>query len=267
MCNRQPIVQITTGYSSFYVESLKSIATHCLHVMANPIDHYKTHRDTYDTISDKLDTVRNSFLNADRQTQKGMLLDSATFAVLSVQNDISVLERAFRAYCDADSNDDIQEACMSVNYGNNKFKYIKHNEEAISGDVGDTIITQFEKGNPWVATETMVDELMGVAWVKAPFVGAMLGFKDLMCVDTNVAQMIDDDSVDSKGYKNRVEYQEAISKLKEEYPEFADMVSTFMFQWILFDVNREQGVARHEEWFENMLPGTPFGRQTGISEY
>ena len=235
--------------------------------MVSPISQYEQNRDTYETIADNLDSIRETFVSSDRKTQKTMLYDSSVFAVVSVQNDISVLRRAFRAYCNADTWNEVQDAMRSVNYGNNKYDYMQHNFSVIMSPVGTKIITQLENGNSWKAVMTMVSELKGVSYVKAPFVACMLGFTDLMCIDTNVAQMIDDDSVQATAYRSIEEYREAISKIEDKFDNLADEVSTFMLQWIVFDANREDGVARHEEWFEHMLPGSPFGRQQVLDSF
>jgi len=235
--------------------------------MADPFRHYERYQDTYDTISRELDTLRESFLSADRFTQKVMLFDSSVFAVMSVQNDISILRRAFRGYCNADTWDELREVMRGVNYGNNKFDYIRSNFDTIFSDTGDDIIFRLKTGNVWEAVELMADELAGVSYIKAPFIPAMLGFKDVMCIDTNMAQMIPDDRVKAKDYKSVSEYREAIEIAKGEYKNLSERLSTFMFQWVCFDTNRSEGVAKHEEWFEVMLPGSSFGRQTGLSEY
>jgi hypothetical protein len=235
--------------------------------MTDPIDHYQMYRDTYDKISRELDTVRESFLSADRFTQKVMLFDSSMYAVTSVQNDISILRKAFRGYKNCDTWDQLREVMGSVNYGNNKFDYIRSNFDAIFGHVGDRVINYLEGGQLWQAVDLMVDAFNGVSYVKAPFIPCMLGFKKLMCIDTNVEQMVPDDSVKAKDYSSLNEYKGAIDRVKEEFPELSDSVSTFMLQWIVFDANRKEGVAKHEEWFEVMLPGSSFGRQTGLGEY
>jgi len=233
--------------------------------MADPMTHYKRYESEYRKISDSLSSVRRIFCNADRYTQKSMLLDSSVFAVVSVQNSISILRKVFRGYCNADSWLDVRDSFKSANYGNNKLAYVKHNVDVIFGQVGDKIIDYFEAGDVWGATRIMVENIKGVSWIKAPFIGAMLGFKELLCIDTNVAQMVP--GTKASGYNSMGEYKEAIELVKEEFPELANELSTFMLQWVVFDCNRGTGVAHHEEWFEQMLPGSSFGRQTGLDSF
>lgn len=235
--------------------------------MVEPQTQYRRYQGTYERISESLETVRQSFLSADRFTQKVMLFDSTVYAVTSVQNDISVLRRAFRGYCNADDWEDLRSVMEGVNYGNNKFDYIRHNFDAVFSQHGDSIIDALEDGDSWHAVELMVEHIQGVSYVKAPFVACMLGFTDLMCLDTNVEQMVPDENVKSSDYRSVDEYRSAIKSVKEQFPDLADEVSTFMLQWVVFDSNRGDGVARHEEWFEVMLPGSPFGHQTGLEDY
>jgi chloramphenicol O-acetyltransferase len=241
---------------------------HGIHVsMVEPHTHYKRNKVAYDTIASALDSVNTAFHNADRFTQKVMLFDSSVYAVTSVQNDISVLRDAFRGYQNADNWDDVRDVMSSVNYGNNKFEYIRSNFDTIFSKFGDNIINLLKQGSVWAAIDNMADRLDGVSYVKAPFIACMLGFTSVMCVDTNVEQMIDDDAVVSSGYRSLDEYKDAVEIVVSSFPNLAEDVSTFMLQWVCFDCNRGNGVARHEEWFEVMVPGSPFGRQTGLAEY
>lgn len=233
--------------------------------MADPLQHYRRYESVYRQISEELSRVRRVFRNADRFSQKVMLFDSSVFAVVSVQNDISILRQAFRGYCRSDTWKDVRDAFKSVNYGNNKFDYVRHNFDVIFGPTGDKIIDYLEAHDVWGATQIMVENLKGVSWIKAPFVGAMLGFEELMCIDTNVAQMVPDTK--ASDYKDMSEYRDAVARVKDEYPDLANEVSTFMLQWVVFDANRGDGVARHEEWFEQMLPGSQFGRQTALDAF
>jgi len=226
---------------------------------------YNRNKDTYEKISVALSEVNSVFMNANRETQKAMMLDSTAFAVISVQNSISILRRVFRGYCNANGWGGVKDALKSANYGNKKFEYIKHNSEQINSETGDEIIECLEYGDIWEAVEIMVEQFKGVSWIKAPFIGAMLGFTGLMCIDTNVAQMVPDTK--ASDYRSGEEYREAVRKVKDEFPELSSQVSIFMLQWVVFDSNRGTSVAQHEEWFEQMLPGSDFGRQQTITGY
>lgn len=236
--------------------------------MTDPIQQYERNAETYDRIANALSDVKQLFESASIFRQKVMLFDSTTFAIISVQNDVSILKRAFRSYATDANWEEVRDTFKHVNYGNNKFDYVRENFDTIFGEVGTEIIGLLETGEVWSAVERIVEELMGVSWVKGAFVPAMLGYTSVMCIDTNVEQMVpDDDSVASKGYKSGNAYRSAVDKVVSEFPDLSDKVSTFMLQWVVFDSNRGQGVEKHEEWFEHMLPGTPFARQTGLDSF
>lgn len=195
-----------------------------------------------------------------------MLFDSSVFAVMSVQNSINILERAFRAYDRSDSWKDVQDAMMHVNYGNNKMNYIEHNHDVIMSDSKE-IIDSLERGDVWLAVRRIVEKMKGVSWIKGAFVPAMLGFTEVMCIDTNVAQMVPDESVQASEYKSEEEYHEAVNRVMEEFPDLSEELSPFMLQWVIFDANRGEGVARHEEWFNAILPGSSFSRQASLNSF
>jgi|APHM01.1.fsa_nt_gi hypothetical protein len=229
--------------------------------------HAERYSETYETIRTELDNVRNIFESVSRDRQKVMLFDSAVYAVTSVQNDISILRRFFREYANSEDWSEVKKAFRSVNYGNNKFEYCMNNASVIFGSIGDDIVSALEAGAVWDAVEIMVAELKGVSYIKAPFVGCMLGYTSLMCIDTNVAQMVPDDRVKASDYSSGQEYKEAVALVKQQYEDLAAEYDPFMLQWILFDANRGEGVAKHEEWFEQMLPGTQFGTQTSLGDF
>lgn len=207
------------------------------------------------------------FKNADIFRQKIMLLDATTFAVMSVQNSVEMLRRGFRAYARSDNWSECREAFKYLNYGNDKFKYTEHNFEQIFSSCGNQICSELENNNVWRAVELCVDHLKGVSWIKAAFVPAMLGFTDVLCIDTNVAQMVPDDSVQAEEYKSAQSYKNAVDRVLDEFPELSDMLSPFMVQWVVFDTNRENGVEHHQEWFNHLLPGTIFSQQAALGEY
>lgn len=233
----------------------------------NPADQLENHREQYEVISDSLDRVRNTFLSSDRFTQRVLLFDSVTFAVMSVQNSTDILARQYRAYCRADDWESVREAFKGVNYGKNKYQYTRHNFDVAFEKSGESVIKTLENGDVWGAVEILVENFKGVSWIKAGFVPAMLGFKEVMCIDTNVAQMVDDESVKAQDYKSGSEYRDAVDRVKDEYPDVSEETSAFMLQWILFDANRKKGVIKHEEWFNHALPGSPFANQMALSEY
>lgn len=229
-----------------------------------PIDHYRRNESTYTDIEHSLNTVRKQFETADRFTQRVMLLDASTYALMSVQNSVDMLRRGFNAYANADDWEDVKDGCRGLNYGKNKFRYITENKETVMDH--DEAIDLLEAGNTKDAIDVIADEFIGVSYIKAAFTVAMLGFTDTLCIDTNIRQAMDDE-VASSGYNSIEEYYDALEQVLEEYDTLSDEVSPFLTQWILFDLQRDDGITLHDEYFDHMLPGTPFGRQVGLDEF
>lgn len=228
------------------------------------IDHYRRNEEAYQRIATALNSVRKQFESADRTTQRTMLMDASTYAVMSVQNSVEMLRRGFTAYAEADDWEDVKDGCKALNYGKNKFRYITENHQTIQEL--DEPIDLLEAGRTHEAVDVIVDELLGVSYVKAAFTVAMLGFTDTLCVDTNVAQAMSGD-VNASDYKSLDEYTDAVDAVLDRFDGLSDRLDPFLVQWALFDWFREDGVTYHEEYFEHMLPGTPFGRQLGLNDF
>lgn len=232
--------------------------------MTDAYQHYVDHKEEYEEISEQLDTVRETFKEADSLTQHAMLFDSTVFAVMSVQNSVEILERCFEGYCRADSWSEVRGVFRGLNYGNNKYEYVNHNVGSVM-EGGDEIIEALCEDRVWDAVELIVEKVKGVSWIKASFVPAMLGFKSVICIDTNVAQMVGE-NMEASGYTTRAEYNGAVGAVMSRFPQLNDELEPFMVQWVLFDANRG-GVERHPAWFNHVLPGSPFGRQVALDEY
>jgi hypothetical protein len=75
---------------------------------------------------------------------------------------------------------------------------------------------------------------------------------DKMCLDTNVCQRagIEPDEI----YNGVVvdKYEKQCQSVKDQWPDLHDELGAFMFQWVLFDSNKET-VTCHDVWF-NSLP-------------
>jgi len=252
-------------------DTFKYPSTHAMNAM-EATTHTERHRTTYREIESKLSSVRETFESVDPHTGRSMLLDGLVYAIMSVQNSVEMLERAFRGYAqipntDKSNKEALRNTMKGLNYGNNKLDYIRHNIGKMHGEIGETIRLELIEGSVWKAVELLQDHCKGVSWIKASFVPAMLGYTEVMCIDTNVAQMVDTDSVQAKGYTSADSYRTAVETVLDHYDELADDWSPFMVQWILFDANRGESVEHHDEWFEVMLPGSVTSRQAGLSEW
>jgi len=216
-----------------------------------PLQHYRENRDTYNTIESKLDQTRNRFLNAKKQDQKQMLLDSYMFALCSIQTPVNRHEQAFQDYLNGKTPLQAMKD-RAVLFHNNKNKYFQETRDnfpAISQTVQALQNHQIDK-----AHRLMVDNFKGVGVVKSAFVLAMMGFTEKMCIDTNVKQIAMIEDVYSGVVIERYNMQcdEVLSHVSDE---LCERLSPFMIQWLLFDMNRGE-ISDHEVWFNHVLPPT-----------
>lgn len=213
--------------------------------MAHPVEHYEENRALYNQIEQNLLTVNQEFMAADVDKQVNMIEQATIFAILSVQAPVQVHERAYVRLLFADDESEMRDAVQELNYWKNKIRYIKENaENADFRGIRDLLV----RGRIDRAHRYMRDQCLGLGLRKAGFSLADLGYTEKMCIDTNVAQMCgipkDDiyNGVVVDKYENQCEYCRA------QYPELANKVSNFLYQWILFDAQRDT-VTTHDSWF------------------
>jgi thermostable 8-oxoguanine DNA glycosylase len=213
---------------------------------ANVTNHYRNNRDTYEQISARLFRTRKKFLQASRLEQIEMLQKSHSFAVISVQTPVHIHENAFtELWQNGTPESDIEGALESVNYKNNKKDYITHSLE--NSGKWDTVCDMLENGNIDTAHKFILDEMKGVGPAKAPFVLAMLGFEEKMCIDANIINAFDLD-----GHATTVvveKYDKLCKSLRDKMPTMRDMTTPFMFQWITFDYQRDE-ISTHDTFYE-----------------
>lgn len=214
-----------------------------------PFKHYDHNRETYSGISGKLDAIKGEFLEAEKNVQRRMLLDSYIFAVISVQTPLDIHEQAFHSYITGDrelENEDMKK----VNYWKNKISYIRETE--VKFEQVDQAIELLEDGKIDQAHRHIADHFKGVSTKKAAFTMAMLGFKSRMCIDTNVKQMAG--LTDEQEYTGVVisKYEKQCKEIRSKFGDLNKELSPFMVQWVLFDSIRES-VTLHREFLNHQL--------------
>lgn len=215
-------------------------------LVSEPLAHYRNHREAYDYIADRLRNTRKAFLSASRNVQKSLLFDSATNALISASTRLNNHESAFIEYRLANGRDEILEALQgnSVLYHNNKTDYIVRNEDIQMDD----IIDEIEAGNLDTAHRAILDQFAGLGARKAGFTLAMLGFTEKMCIDGNVARKCGLDKSDI--YEGVVieRYEAQCREIRSQFPDLADELDPFLWQWVVFDSERGT-VTAHDPWF------------------
>jgi thermostable 8-oxoguanine DNA glycosylase len=211
----------------------------------NPAQFLEEHSEDYEQIKDRLELVKNRFMEEDRLTQRRMVLDSYIFAVISIQTPLDVHERSYARYTNGDEYED---AFREVNYKNNKISYIRETE--VKFKAIDNVIDLLEANKIDEAHKLMCDEFKGVGMAKGAFTLAMLGFTSKMCVDTNVQQASGIEDVYSGVVVEK--YENMCEKIRQQFSDLKDRLDPFMVQWVLFDYQRGEH-RKHNVFFNQLL--------------
>jgi thermostable 8-oxoguanine DNA glycosylase len=209
-------------------------------------NHYRRNKDDYQEISTRLHETREAFLLADTSKQIRMLQKSHSFAVISVQTPVNIHEQAFTQLWENDTPlSDIDDALSSVNYRNNKTDYITHSIQ--HGHLWADVAYMLENGEIDTAHKFILDHFKGVGPAKAPFTLSMLGFTEKMCIDANIVNAMGMDE-----HVNTVvveKYENICSKIRSKMPTLNKTVSPFMWQWIVFDWQRDE-ISKHKPFYQ-----------------
>lgn len=218
--------------------------------MAHPIEHYERNRAVYSEIEQNLLSVNQKFMEADRTTQIILLQKASNFAIISIQAPLKYHEEAYTSLQFAETGDDVVSSLESVNYNRQKINWMHNNVETSDWD---GVVDLLENGKIDRAHRYLLDECKGLGIRKSAFTLAMLGFAEKMCVDTNVAQACGyrpytENELDTYNGVVVDKYEKECKELRECYPDLQKKVSNFMWQWIVFDSQRES-ITTHDPWF------------------
>lgn len=185
-------------------------------------------------------------MSADTSEQIRMLQKSHSFAVISVQTTVDIHEEAFVSLWENDTPlSDIDDALSSVNYRNNKTDYITHSIQ--HGHLWADVADMLENGKVDPAHKFILENFKGVGPAKAPFTLSMLGFTSKMCIDANVVNAMGMDE-----HVNTVvveKYENICSKIRSKMPTLNETLSPFMWQWVVFDWNRDE-ISKHKPYYQ-----------------
>jgi len=200
-------------------------------------NHYRRNRTHYRKVRNELLYTRNKFKSADMSEKVTMLQKSHAWAVLSVQTPVSVHEKAFRnlfANGLPRSVSEIRDSINSANYYKNKSDYIWDSLQR--GRDWETVANLLMSDELDKAHKLILDSFKGVGPAKAPFVMAMLGFTEKMCIDTNVMKATGTERPSTVVVEK---YEAAVDEIKSYFPTLVEETgSAFLFQWALFDYQR-----------------------------
>lgn len=227
------------------------------------LTHYTTHSELYDEIWSKLYTIHNRFLDADRNEKITYLKLSYINAVISIRTPASIQDEAITRLMSGES---FEEAMSKVNYQNQKQKYMI--QSLNNSVVWRELVSFIESDAIDSAHEIAVDQLKYIGAVKGPFIFAMLGYTEKMCLDGNVIRVIGLE--DHPSTSELDDYERFCQEIREEFPALDKKLDPFHLHWVIFDWMRyhrtDQGAAKksysqveyvttHDAWFDAALAG------------
>lgn len=176
-----------------------------------------------------------------------MLLDSYTFALLSIQTPVPIHEDAWQQYM---NGVEPRNAFEKLNYRFNKEKYLNYTK-GLSLYIFEDILTEF---SPNHLHKKILDNFKGVGTIKSSFTMSMLGFTSKICIDANLINYFGLNREDIYTGKVVKKYEKQCSKLMEE---INLNITPFMKQWVIFNYQRmsenDRGFAKHTTYFNEML--------------
>lgn len=196
------------------------------------------HATEYALTSARLANTRAKFMTTDMNDAVSMIDASYHNAVISQQTPVERHEEGYVHWLRTGKILD------SVTYANQKAGWLKSTNHIHKINA----VRMLRKNKVMQAWRYMANHFKGLGPMKAAFTIAMLGFESVLCVDTNVAQVMgwDGRKVSSMTLN---QYEKAMNVVKET---FSDMELTpFMLQWSLFDYNRNTHET-HEVFFKSM---------------
>ncbi|AGM11591.1 endonuclease III [Halogranum tailed virus 1] len=213
-------------------------------------NHFRRNRTHYRKVRNELLFTRKKFENSDMSVKVEMLQKSHAWAVLSVQTPVNVHEKAFRNLFANGlplSVSEIRDSIKSCNYYKNKADYIMDSLQ--SGREWEKVANLLMSDELDKAHKFVLDNFKGVGPAKAPFVLAMLGFTEKMCIDTNVMQATGTERPTTVVVEK---YEAAVDEIKSHFPTLVEETgSSFLFQWALFDYQRGD-TSDHKVFFKEV---------------
>lgn len=222
--------------------------------------HYHRHAETYQDIWGRLSSIHQRFMSAGEELRKSMLKLSYVNGVISVQCPLHIHEEAiFRLV----NGEGLERALESVNYNQQKLKYIT--ETLADDEIWTNLVDMLESEGLDAAHKYALDHLKFVSTVKVPFVFAMLGYCEKMCLDANMCRIMEIDQPKTVVVER---YESQCQDVLSHVPTLGGELKPFHVQWLMFDFQRfnrknmsdaaasrvgtDQQITRHSAWFEMM---------------
>lgn len=226
-------------------------------MVSEPKHYYNQNMETYQYINQRLSGTQKTYLESDKDTRLRLLMDSATYALITAHTPLDQADRAFEIYRDHYPEIDVDSLGVDfkengIGFYNNKARYIRHNldhMDTLFAEIDDNLMS----GDSFKAQELLMDA-HGLGPAKSAFTLSMLGWTDHVCLDTHVCQYL---GLNPRDYENHEveEYTEMAREAFEQLPSLKDEISPFLLQWLIFDINRGE-IETHDLWFTHVIEVT-----------
>lgn len=214
------------------------------------VNWYRNNYEHYKQVRAKLSAIQQKFSNASMTEKVIMLQKSHAFAVISIQSDVKQHEKAFKKLFKngiPETKKEIENSINNVIYWRHKSTYIYESLNKVNE--WKKIARMLTSNNIDKAHKYIIDNIKGVSTAKAPFVLAMIGFTEKMCIDTNICKLMDIEKPTTVVVER---YEEITQKIKDKFKKLVELTyDSFMFQWVLFDFTREK-LEGHETFYKEL---------------
>jgi len=211
---------------------------------------YNEEEQRYEQIQQLLDTIQAGYFDLPDKAKENVLFISDLYALMSVMTAVERVERAFPQAIDAETEAEYRDVYdeHTILFHNNKAKYSFQNTEEVDYSLQREMI---DNGEIDRVHQYKADNVNGLGVVKAAFSLAMIGFTEKMCIDTHVASYFGIDEREAE-VDTVAEYERLCGSLRSKDPFLAHETSPYLFQWVVFDTDRDDGVTEHSRWFKTI---------------
>jgi hypothetical protein len=212
----------------------------------------KSHYPDYISALTRVEKTRTLLISGSPQTAGQILKKGYVFAVLSIRTGLERHERSFTKWV---SGADIREAATGTVYGNQKGNWmnstIKNTDWKLLGEAAQC---HLREGRVEKLLESVVSDLKGVSHRKGAFMLAMSGVRELICIDSNVAQFagLTDEVGNALSFTSAEEYLTTSDSVLDLIPNPLNL-PPFLLQWVVYDWQRGEH-ARHAAFYREVLP-------------
>lgn len=238
-------------------------------------DWYEQHKFTYAKVWDRLDQIRDLWALYDHDERVALLKCSYIFTLMTQQTATHRAEEVFRRIMAGMSVREARSVPFAGKKPGKEMQYTAWVYDSFASDHWEEVVELLDSGKTDDAHKLLVDQTKGLRATKAGFVLANLGRVHKMCVDSNVAALLDAQHPDpEKELKNLQpetvdvsKYDQFCGEIQNFFPELSEALEPYHLQWLLFDFQRfhkrgrgksvgvteDMAVATHDEWFEVAL--------------